>query len=327
MKIAVNELKKTLLAVALKYGASPKDAAILIEECIEGELEGKRTHGIAAFVSMIPKLKDQKGKSEIIKTSDSFVFIDAHSSFGSIVGRHAANIAIEKAKNSGVAIASIKNMTTWLRPASIARYIATHHMVGFVINSGGNPMVAPPGGYEPLIGTNPIGIGIPTTDEPIIADMATSTRAWGVVRNAIAGNTSLPSNSYLDNEGNYTTDPHKAYSARPMADHKGFALGLFIEVMCGAFVDMSMAYKNKDRDYRTMIRGGMIIVFDPAFIGDRKQFETAVTQLVATIHNSKPLPNNQVTLPGDRATQKRTQVQDRGYFEIDDHIWKQIKKL
>jgi LDH2 family malate/lactate/ureidoglycolate dehydrogenase len=163
---------------------------------------------------------------EIVRESDAALYIDAHREFGVLVGRRATDLLIPKAAEQGVSMAFIRDMRHWLRPSTIAEYLARRGLVGVVVNTGGPRMVAPPGGVETVIGTNPIDIGIPAGDEPVVADMATSKRAWGAVREARRAGESLQRKSFYDSDGNYAIDPDDAYSAVPMGDSKGFALGL-----------------------------------------------------------------------------------------------------
>src|SRR4030095_9919641 len=105
--------------------------------------------------------------------------------------------------------------------------------------------VAPPGGFDPTVGTNPIAYGIPTSDEPLVVDMATAKHAWGQVRLANKFGTPLPPDAFYDEQGNITRDGKEAYSVKAAGDFKGFALAILIDVMCGSFVDVPMQIKSK----------------------------------------------------------------------------------
>lgn len=218
MKVKINEVRTTLENIIVANGMEKTDAEILADEFLSGELNGKKSHGIAAFPAVVPKLSDEHVAMKILRESDSALYIDANQNFGAIVGRKVAGQLMNKAKSQGVAMAFVRNMKPWLRPATIAEYIAEHDMVGFVTNTGGQPMVAPPGGRDPILGTNPIGIGIPSSERPAVADMATSKRAWGEVRLAKRFGHDLPSDSFYDKDGQITRDPNEAYSALPFGE-------------------------------------------------------------------------------------------------------------
>lgn len=328
MKLQLDDIEKTLVQVITAKSKLPvADAKIIAGDYIAGELNGKASHGLAAFIALIPSLAGEYSDTEIIKESESALYIDAHNNFGSVVGRKAADALRDKAAKQGVALAYIRNMRSWLRPAAIAEYIADFDMVSLVTNTGGPPMVAPPGGKDPVIGTNPIGIGIPAQKQPVIVDMATSKRAWGEVRQAKLYGHDLPADSYYDRNGQIAVTPDDAYSALPMGEYKGFALGLFIEIMGGAFVDMPMGEGDLTEAYYARTRGATIIVLDPNFTVGTEAFKTANQAFIDSIRASSPLPaSNGVTLPGDRAAKTKAAHLRDGYIDVNDKLWREITK-
>lgn len=327
MKVRIKEVEKTLLAIVKIHGIPTKEANILIAQYLEGELMGKKSHGLAAFPALATKLNIKRKSPVTLKETSTSIYIDAKLNFGLVVGINAAEKLFKKARKNGMASAFIKNMSTWLRPGTIAKFIAEKDMIGIVINTGGVPMVAPPGGFEPVIGTNPIAFGIPTNSEPLVSDMATSIRAWGEVREAARLKQYIPDESYFDNQGNFTTHPEKAYSARAMGDYKGFAIGLFIEIMAGAFTGMAIGQQNATGDYRTLPRGGIIIVFDPEFTVGKEVFLNSVKKLMTDIKKSKPRSGNSISLPGEKSSSVMKQNIKKGYLEVDDTLWNEIKNL
>jgi LDH2 family malate/lactate/ureidoglycolate dehydrogenase len=327
MKVNIAEITDTLeKIITSKSKLSKQDARILAADYIEGELQGKKSHGIVAFTSVIDMLPQATADYKTLKETDSLIYADAQGSFGAIVGRKLADALMEKAKKQGVAVALIRDMKTWLRPATVAQYVAEHDMLAWVVNTGSVPMVAPPGGREPVIGTNPIGLGIPAGEDPMVADMATSTRAWGEVRLAKRFNHDLPEDSFLDSEGMPTLDPDKVHSAIPAGGHKGFAMGLLIQVLGGSLVDMNMGEGNANEDYRLHKRGACILVINPAFTVGAKKFKDANQQFFRFIKDTPPAKGGEkVKLPGDRATATKTGNLQNGYLTIDDDLWAEIK--
>ena len=336
MKLKIKFIQKTLEGILIKHGFSKPESKTLMEEYLEGELQGKKSHGIAAFSSYLIKYEDQYAKRKatfkIVRETDSYVFVDARQTRGVITGREIADVLIKKAQRSGVALGLIKNMKSWLRPGSIAQCIARKKFVAIVTNTGGRPMMAPPGGYQPAIGTNPIGIGIPTKNEPLVVDMATSVRAWGTVRDALRDGSLLPDNAFLDSAGNVTKDPKKAFAAMPAGDVKGFALGLLIEVLCGSLVDMPMGQEMsrvfKESQYALSLRGGMILVINPSFSTSSSKFVKANSKLFDEIRKSKLRQGaKEILIPGNRANATRKRNVKAGFLEVDKSVWDEIQAL
>jgi len=329
MKVKIDKLRDLLISILVHYKISKSEAEIIADEHLEGELQGKRSHGLMAFPSLIKKLPFKSGKVVIKKKTSSFIFVDANKNFGAVVGKQFADQAISMAKKQGVAMVSIRNMITWLRPATIAQQIAKQKMIGLVVNSGGNSMIAPPGGFTPVIGTNPIGIGIPSDGNDIVIDMATSKRAWGEVRKAISDKTNLPADTYFDSKGNFTLDPLKAISVIASGDYKGFSLALLIEILTGSFIDMPMSQdKVKKMDYRTLPRGGVILVFNPRFSTSLNKFKKENKKLAEKIRHSKKRKGSRVILvPGDRAMSKKNSYIRSGNIDVQENLWNVLISL
>lgn len=328
MKVKISEVKKTLASVILaKSMLSPKEAEILANDFLEGELQGKNSHGLTAFLAVVPVLGEKRQKIKILKETEAFLYVDARRDFGAIAGRQVADLLIEKAKSQGAATAIIRNMTSWLRPAIISQYIADQDCLSLVVNTGGPPMVAPPGGKEPVIGTNPIGIGIPSEDRSTIVDMATASRAWGEVRIAKRFHHELPPNSFIDENGHVTLDPDKAHAALSFGGYKGFGLGLLIEILGGSLADMPMGKGNPHEPYYNRTRGAAIFVINPEFTIGAKKFKKENKTFIDSIRNSPSASNTKVTIPSDRATYNRSVNIQKDYLEIDDNLWKEIENL
>ncbi len=256
------------------------------------------------------------------------IIYDANENLGAVVGEQAVEWLVKKAKKEGVATAMIKNMIIWLRPASVAQQLADKGLIGLVVNNGGRPMTAPPGGYDPVVGTNPIGIGIPTSKEPILTDMATSVRAWGEVRKAERSGKNLPKEGYYDKQGNYAIKAQDAYSALPMGGYKGFALGMLIEILTGSLLGRDMGQHQMKGDYRTMTRGGFILAIYPGKTTQIEKFKKDNSRLVREIKGSKKIKGvKEIRVPGERAMKTRKKNLKQGYLEIDKKLWKELKTI
>lgn len=328
MKVKINEVKKLMVDKLLTKKMNKDEALILAEEYLEGELQGKQSHGLMAFPSLVKKLPIKNKGAKIKKKTSSYLFIDANKNLGTIVGKQSAAKAIGMAKKQGVAIVLIKDMLSWLRPGAVAQFIAQNNMIGFVTNSGGRPMVAPPGGYTAAVGTNPIGIGIPTAKDNVVVDMATSKRAWGEVRKALADNSNLPPETYLDSRGNFTRNPKEAKSVIGAGDYKGFSLALFIEILAGSLIGMPMGKNILKGDYRTVSRGAMILVINPQFSNSLNEFKQANTKLIKDIKSSKKRKGTKVILmPGERGSQNKQKNLKKGYLEISNDLWKKLSSI
>lgn len=326
MKIEIRTVGELLINALLNKKFSREEAEIVADDYLEGELLGKPSHGLMAFPGLIEKLDGKRQPYEIIKQSHSCVLIDAKESHGAYVGRKAADMAIDMSEREGVGVALIKDQMTWLRPGGIAQYVADRGYIGIVMNNGGKPMMAPPGGYDPVIGTNPIGIGIPTDADPIVADMATSIKAWGEVKMAENEKRKLPEDMFLDNQGAFAANPEDAYSVLPAGGYKGFAFGLLVEILTGSFLGRLMGPAQMNSDYKKLTRGGVILVLNSNFGTTVELFRSANSELVNNIRSSRKLKDvDEILVPGERALRTKRAFEKDGCIDIDNTLWERLE--
>lgn len=330
MKIKIDEVRLLCENILIKR-SFPKDVAkIIVDEYIEGELEGKLTHGLLAFPSLVESYSAPKEKWSIEKESSSSVFINGKGNLGLLVCKDAINIVCKKAKSECIGLAAINNIFTFLRPATIARMIAEKDMVGIVAHNGGREMVAPHGGIDPVLATNPIGVSIPTTEKPIIFDMATSKRAWAEVSISKIFSKILPEETFLDKDGNFTIDPNEAYSVVSFGGYKGYALGLLVEILTGSLVNMPMGIRGSrgEADFRRFLRGTFIIAINPSFFTDLGKFKKRNSDLINQIKSIRKLKDvNEILIPGEKSRRTKEENLRKGYIEVKDSIIEKIKKL
>lgn len=333
MQVALTELTAKMTGVLKSKGYNDEDIPFIIDMYLGGQLRGHTSHGLASFAGFVGQDFSQFDEPEVIKETHSLFLIDAKSRSGNVIGRRAADEAIKRAKEEAVGVSVIKNMETWLRPGAIAEYVAKQGLVALVFNSGGEASVAPPGGYDSVVGTNPISYGIPTGNGPLVVDMATSKRAKGQIRLANKYGTDLPPDSFYDKSGNITVDPKEAYSILPFGEYKGFALALFVEMLCGSLLGMPMmiAGDPSNRGYggKTPLRGGFIMVVDPEQMSDGglEGFKKSNADLLARINATSTLPGQKIRIPGEKAAAEEEHSLQSGSLDIPDELWEEINNI
>ncbi|MFZ2189683.1 MAG: Ldh family oxidoreductase [Candidatus Magasanikiibacteriota bacterium] len=333
MKVKINEIRKTCENFLVSKCKMKKDIAnIIFADFLEGELLGKKTHGLAAFVSGvydINRLKNSSDPKKIIikKNQKAYALIDGGKQAGQLVAQLAKKILIKKAKQFGIAMVGTYKTQAILRPGSQAEEIAKHNLIGIVFHNGGAPLVAPFGGIDPVISTDPIGFAIPTTCEPIVADMAISVKAWREVEFSKLLNKNLPLNSFLDKKGNIATDPDKAYSALPFGDYKGYILGILFEILTGSLVNSGFGIKNfLNKKWKQ--RGALYLAIDPSKFVNLNKFKKENTQLIKELKKSRKRTTiKEILIPGERAYKNKAKCLKRGWLDVDKTVMEKINKL
>lgn len=332
VKVKIRIIQATLERILRNVGLPPHEASVLAREYLDGELEGKITHGIAVFPAIVDKFAMLTRAPRVRERTHSALFVEGNGHPGILLVDHFKKELEKMAHSEGVVAIAISHMNTWLRPGAVARLFAEDGFVALVMNTGGSAAIVPYGGLTPVVGTNPIGLAVPSSRGPIVADMATSKRAWGEVRIAKSRGRLLPPETFLNKRGLWTRDPDQVFAVTPMGDYKGFALALFIELVCGAMLgipvgidDVALAMNSK---YPMSTRGGLVILLDPRSFLHKKVFNHAVVGLVKKIRASKPQKGfGKVLLPGDRSEKIRYANLKKGYLEVDPKVWTTIQKL
>lgn len=330
MRVTIADITDKMTEVLKAKGHAAEDIDFLINMYLGGELRGHTSHGLASFAGFVNADFSNLEKPEVVKETHSFFMIDAKSQSGNVVGRRAADEAIKRAKQEGVGVSIIKNMDRWLRPGAIAEYVADQDLVAVVVSSNG-AKVAPPGGYDPVIGTNPLAYGIPTDDGALVVDMATSKQAWGQVRLANKYGTDLPADTFYDSQGNVTIDPGQVWSVMPFGDYKGFSLALLIEVLCGSLAGMPMMMDDistaKAFGAKMPEVGGMIIVIDPAQTVGLAEFKKSNSELVEKIKATRARQGEEIRIPGEKAGREHAAKLKAGSIDIPEELWQEIRRL
>lgn len=324
MRIKIEEIKQMCMDVLVKLGLSQDEASVVVEEYLYGELTGKKSHGFASFVQFAAeKAKTRKGLWKTVEEDDSFALIDGNGNLGQLVGKFAMNLTIEKAKKKGIALVGMYNMQSYLMPGYYARMASEQGMVGVVMNNSA-PAVAPYGGRDPKLGTNPIAIALPTKDVPFVFDGATATRAKAEVRLAQKLGHPMPEGMAMDEEGNPTTDPEKFHALTAVGGYKGYGLCLAIEILAGAFVRAKMGSKIKD----STDRGFLFLAINPEIFVPLDAFKEETSELIKEVKSSRKVEGtDEILIPGERAAKAMKENKKKEYLEIDDKIVEDIKKM
>jgi len=329
MKVLISDITAKMTDVLKSKGYADGDIPFLIEMYLGGELRGHTSHGLASFPGFVKTDYSGLEQPAVMKETHAFFMLDAKGNPGAIVGKRAADEAMRRAKQQAVGLSMIKDMDSWLRPGAIAEYIANQGFVAIVSNNA-SAAIAPPGGFDPVAGTNPIAYGLPTKDGSLVVDMATAKCAWGNVRMANKYGTDLPADSFYDNEGNVTLDPAKAWSVMPFGDYKGFALALLFEAMCGGLTGMDMLVENTAKNkfgQKTPKRGAFILAVDPAQTVGLDAFKQASTDYLQKIKGTRPRKGERIRIPGDEARAAQAAKLEVGSVELSDELWDEISKL
>lgn len=327
--ISVDDCRQAAL-VALEGAEVGVEAARLQTDLLlDAELRGVPSHGFLRLERIIARIgngvADPHMRGLHSWRGDSFLAVDGQNGLGPVVAKHAADVAGERARQAGIAVAAISNNNHIGMLAWYAETIAQAGLVAIILTTS-EALVHPFGGRVALLGTNPIAIGVPTATGPFVIDLATSLVSMGEIHDKAHRGVAIPEGWALDAEGNPTTDPNAAKKGAiaPFGAAKGYALGLAFELLVTALTGAALGRDvtgtlNADNACN---KGDVFILIDPL-----SGQGAALSAYLETIRQTPPAAGfDQVLIPGERGRALKAQRQAEG-IPLADEVWDAMKRL
>lgn len=332
VRISVDALRDYMVRILSAAGCNIVDAKIAAEIFLEADMRGVSFQGLDHMHTLLSGIRNghvhPAGQPRITKESEAFALIDGRRGLGQPAAQLATDIAIAKARKSGICCVGITNSSDIFMVGLYAERIARAGLVAFVF-TGAPPSVHPYGGRERILGTNPFAIAFPTDEEnPVLIDMATSAVSNSFVRQAAYYGEELPDNVALDANGKSTTSAkvvRAGGSLAPLADHKGFALALAVGLLAGPLVGAQVGkamngWRGNDKGPQG-IYGHFLIAIDPACFGETRAFQAATSAYLREIRSSQKADGlTDIRTPGTRSFKTRERSLREG-VQIHDAIW------
>jgi LDH2 family malate/lactate/ureidoglycolate dehydrogenase len=295
-----------------QFGVPSAEAITVANSLVEAELEGQSSHGVVRVPFLLEQLDrgyiNPRPKPNLLCERGATGLLDGDNGLGPVVGTRALEIAIAKSRKYGIGIVAVRRSNHLGALAFYVRRAATEGMLALA-TSNTPPAMAPPGGRTAVLGTNPIAAAFPSSDHPIVVDMATTQAARGRILNAAATGQGIPETWAVDEDGQPTSDPHRALAGTlsPLGGAKGFALALIVEVLAGVLSGSAVGpevvgtFKASSRPSDI---GHCFLAIDPTSFG--LGFEQRMHKLGETIRGVAVTdPTKPVRLPGDRRRRER----------------------
>jgi L-2-hydroxycarboxylate dehydrogenase (NAD+) len=314
-RVAADRLAAFIARAFVAAGLPAADAETLAQLMVEADLRGSDTHGVIRLPLYVRRIRaggvNAKPNIRVISDRVSAALIDGDNGMGHLVMRRAAELAIEKAKATGIGWVGAR-MSNHAGPAAL--YVTMplkHDMIGLYFAVGSSNHLPPWGGSESLLGTNPMAVAVPTGNEPpIVLDMAPTVAAYGKVRLKAQRGEPMPVGWMIDREGKPLTDPKRADEGHllPIGDYKGSGLSLIIGLLAGALNRAALGREvidfvketGKATNTGQAIAALAVEAFMPA-----ADFKRAVDQVIRDIRNSRRLPGvERIWLPGEQSHAK-----------------------
>ena len=326
MKIKVSELRKMVEVILTKYNYNQEEIKVISEVLMYAQLRGNN-QGIVKLINKSFAKSENAGEIEMLERTKLSALINGNHNSGMVVIKKAMDKAIEMAKEHGFGIVGTNNTTS--STGAIGYYaseIAKQGLMGFVF-AGSPETVNTHGSFQPIFGTNPLAIGMPSNGEPVVLDMATAAMAfYGLIEASTAGK-KIPEDIAYDKDGNLTTDPNLALDGaiRPFdKSYKGAGLAMMVEILTGPLVAASFTGIGDTASNW----GNLIYVIDPNLLVDTEIFKTQVSQMIEKVKSTKKLPGvEEIFVPGEKGNRLTQKCLDADEIEIEDNLYNKLKEV
>ena len=329
-------LRRVAFHIYRAEGVSEEDAHVVATHQVKANLVGHDSHGVILIPTYVERIHlghiVPGAPFEVTDESATTARINGHWGLGFVVTEKAMRMAIEKAKKSNVAAITVSYQSHIGRLGDYASMAAEVGMIGMITaDSGAGPKaVAPFGGRERRLGTNPICIAVPSDLEgTVLLDMATSAVAAGKVSLARSRGEAIPESWVIDRDGNPTTDPNDYFSGGAIlpvgADqgHKGSGLSFMVEMFSGILTGLGFGI-DPDAPHND---GCFISVFNVEAFRSLAEFKTEVRKFAEFVKNTPPAKGfSEVLYPGEIEWRTEEQRRRDGIF-VEDETWSQIEAL
>ncbi len=327
MEIKIDDIKNISNTFLGNIGFSTEEANLVTNNLLEAEVSGRESHGFRRLVWFKRLLEEGRIKPssenvKIAKETPTSIFVDGLMKPGAYVEYKTLELALEKVKTSGIVIGGTTNSAP--SHGFIGHYarVAAENNLIYLGFHNSDSLTVPHGSSEPLWGTNPLTIGIPSVDSPVILDMASTKTTYGAIMVASQKGEKVDTDLVVNKEGEITIDPNEVIDGGgflPFAGYKGSGLAFIVELLAGALTD-SRVGKSKPGGW-----GGTFILINPALFRPLEDFKQEVDRAIKELKNSRKMKGvAEIYYPGEQSLNKRRENLEKGEIEIEDNLYKSI---
>lgn len=333
--LSVEELTHIGQELYQKLGASPEEAATVVDLLIESNLAGHDSHGVRRLLQYVAGIRSgkivPKAKIDIERETPATAVLNGNWGFGHVTAVEAMKIATQKAQEASVGIVTVYQCNHVGRLGGYPPMATRQGMVGLMSNNGhGSDLsMAPWGGVGRVLPANCLAIAFPSDQEFSVAlDLTTAVAAGGKVQLALERGEQVPKEWLSDAEGCPTTDP-AVYVTDPRGSllpfggtvgHKGFGLAIVLDILSGALSPAGCSRMNAGGAGNALfVQAIQIEAFKPL-----EEFKSEVGQFVNYVKSANPAPGfNEVMVPGERSYRTRKHRLKEG-IPVEDATWGEI---
>ncbi|MEQ8197149.1 MAG: Ldh family oxidoreductase [Clostridiaceae bacterium] len=304
LKYSYSDLKNLCTTAFEKFGCSKEDSETITDVLLLSDLFGIESHGMQRIVRYYNGIKNgiMKVDAEIETVHETMIsaVLDAHGAMGQVVGKKAMELAIEKAKKTGIGLVTVRNSNHYGIAGYYSKMAEKEGMLGISMTNS-EAITVPTFGREAMMGSNPLAISMPAKPYPFLLDMSTSVVTRGKVEVYNKNQKPLPIGWTLDGEGQDTDDAKAVLyniinkigggilplggSGEGFSGHKGYGLAVAVEMFCAIFSGgVTSNYIHGGKAAGTC---HFFLAADYGMFGDKESIENHMSKYLTELRESK----------------------------------------
>lgn len=335
--VAAAALRDFIVRTFTTLGVPEHDAQTAADLMVEADLRGYDTHGVFRLRQYVNRLRNggitPAARMSRVHETPATALLDGGNGLGHLVMKAAAELAIEKARAAGIGWVGVRN-GNHAGPAALYVLPQTRHgMIGLCAAVGSANHVAPFGGTDLLLGTNPLAIAVPAgTQQPFLLDMATTNAAMGKIKTLAQRGEPMPEGWMVGRDGQPLTDPNRREEGYllPIGGPKGYGLALAIGLMAGVLNGASFGSDVVDFTADTTSptnTGQFVVALSVSAFGDSATFARRADAVFDEMRGSTPLPGHPpVRIPGEGRSDMARQRSTRG-LPLHANLIKELRTI
>lgn len=331
--ISADDLSGFAAATLRSQGVPDRDARVVADCLVFANLSGVDTHGVVRLAHYVQRLQNGSIKSHpeitVSRRAPAVASVDGGDGLGHVVSHRACREAIEIAGDQGAAFVAVSHSSHMGMLGFYMNMVAEAGMAGMIMTTT-DAFLVPFGGAKPFFGTNPLCLGVPGPDIPVVLDMATTSIPYGKVALAKVEGREIPDSWGLDAQGNPTTDPSALIGLHPIAGPKGSGIAMMIDVFCSLFLGLPFGphIVKMYGDIETPRNlGHVFAVWDLSRFGPVEEFRSRVGTMIDELHAMPPAGGfDSVLFPGELEGIRRRERRQRG-IPIEPGLAEELTEL
>jgi LDH2 family malate/lactate/ureidoglycolate dehydrogenase len=306
---AIDPARLTALVTQIleALGLPETDASLVADSLVVADLWGHQSHGVLRLPWYAARLRSGAMRAvsqpETLTDTGPLALWDGHDGVGQVLTAAATDDAVRRAHVHGIGAVLVRNSGHFGTAAYFTRRAARQGCVA-ILTTNASPAMAPWGGREKVVGTNPWSIAAPYDNTEVVTDIANTAVARGKIYLAAQRGEPIPDGWALDASGVATNDAAAAIDGfvQPMAGHKGYAISLMMDVLSGVLTGSAFG-RDVRGPYQPTGRSGcghLVIAISIAAVTEPAEFEARLRRLIDDIHAVPAAPGSPgVVVPGE----------------------------